>query len=505
MVFIYNALYRRKELKMKKILKDFAVFCILAIIIAGIILPRELNNLDEIWNFNFARNIANGLVPYKDFNMVQTPLVPIICGMILKIFAQEVIVMRILAIALCSIIIFLIYKILTTLKINEFISIILLFPIIYIYKDYFTIDYNYANILITLILTLVEIKYYKKENKIKDVTLGIIAGISILNKQTTGLVLVAIFVFYRLLILDKNNIKSIFISILYRAIGTVIPIIIGVAYLIYNKAFHEFVDYTILGIKTFNNFIPYIELLKDSQLYVRIISIFIPFLIIIMYVITIIKKQNNDFSKKLFIIFVYSVAEMIVVFPISTFGYLIMGMLDVYIGLIFMLNEIIKKNKLEKTKLFFTYFVKSITIFIILYLLFENGKNINNYILESSKYNKINHYKFIKCDEENIKLIDEFILKEEKNKVYILDASAAIYMIPIDRYNKNYDMFLKGNLGAEGEEGQIENLKKEENAIILIMNDKYTKNWQKPEEVRKYIINNWNKIGEISKFDIYKK
>ena len=49
---------------MKKILKDLAIFCILAIIIAGIILPRELNNLDEIWNFNFARNIANGLMPY---------------------------------------------------------------------------------------------------------------------------------------------------------------------------------------------------------------------------------------------------------------------------------------------------------------------------------------------------------------------------------------------------------------------------------------------------------
>ena len=68
---------------MKKILKDLAIFCILAIIIAGIILPRELNNLDEIWNFNFARNIANGLMPYRAFNIVKTPLLSIICGMIL--------------------------------------------------------------------------------------------------------------------------------------------------------------------------------------------------------------------------------------------------------------------------------------------------------------------------------------------------------------------------------------------------------------------------------------
>lgn len=37
------------------------------------------------------------------------------------------------------------------------------------------------------------------------------------------------------------------------------------------------------------------------------------------------------------------------------------------------------------------------------------------------------------------------------------------------------------------------------------MNDKYKRNWQTPEDVRKYIINNWNKIGEIGIFDIYIK
>ena len=90
-------------------------------------------------------------------------------------------------------------------------------------------------------------------------------------------------------------------------------------------------------------------------------------------------------------------------------------------------------------------------------------------------------------------------------KVYILDASACIYMIPIDIYNKDYDMFNKGNLGAKGEKGQIENLENEENIIVLIKNEKYARNWQNPEKVRKYIIENWSKKGEINKFDIYEK
>lgn len=50
----------------------------LFVLFLSVLLPRNLNNLDEIWNFNFARNIANGLIPYNDFNMLQTPLLSFI-------------------------------------------------------------------------------------------------------------------------------------------------------------------------------------------------------------------------------------------------------------------------------------------------------------------------------------------------------------------------------------------------------------------------------------------
>ena len=124
-----------------------------------------------------------------------------------------------------------------------------------------------------------------------------------------------------------------------------------------------------------------------------------------------------------------------------------------------------------------------------------------------SKDEFLNKYKMLGTGKKH-KKIDDFILEENRKgkNVYILDATAALYMIPIDKYNKNYDMFLKGNLGADGEEGQIENLKKEnDNTVVLIMNNSYSRNWQTPEKVRKYIIDNWTKRGEIEKFDIYEK
>ena len=66
-------------------------------------------------------------------------------------------------------------------------------------------------------------------------------------------------------------------------------------------------------------------------------------------------------------------------------------------------------------------------------------------------------------------------------------------------------MFLKGNIGKDGEAGIIEDLKNEENSIYLIKKEEYGRNWQNPEEVRKYIIENMNKVGEILYFDIYQK
>lgn len=121
---------------------------------------------------------------------------------------------------------------------------------------------------------------------------------------------------------------------------------------------------------------------------------------------------------------------------------------------------------------------------------------------------EMNNFKFSKSNiKDMIITVDNYILKQNEigKKVYILDSDACIYMIPLDKYNKNYDMFLIGNLGSKGEEGQIENLNKERDTIVLIKNDKLTRNWQTPKEVIKYVQENWNKTGEILIFDIYER
>lgn len=45
--------------------------------ILSLVFMKELT-YDEIWMYGFANNISKGMIPYKDFNIVVTPLYPLI-------------------------------------------------------------------------------------------------------------------------------------------------------------------------------------------------------------------------------------------------------------------------------------------------------------------------------------------------------------------------------------------------------------------------------------------
>ena len=327
--------------------------------------------------------------------------------------------------------------------------------------------------------------------------------------------------------------KTTFIKI----IGILIPIIFLIIYLVYNNAFYDFIDYTILGIKTFNNFIPYINLINSENIVIKLMSIFLPIFILISGINLLIKKD-----KKLYGFYFYSIASLIVIYPIADNIHFLIGITPFFILFVYLFNIFLKyilnklnninfesknklNNKLEKNnnlennkyyglnktkklkiKLFLYELLKSlITLSLIVYIIFS-CLILKDYFNNSEKNHNINHYKNIPISEgliNKINDIDDYILSQNIS-VYILDAEAAIYMISIDHYNKDFDMFLKGNLGSSGEEGQIEKIKNlERGTKILIKNEKYSLNWQTPMEVIFYIKNNLHKVGEVNIFDIY--
>ena len=483
---------------MKNLLKTnyLYIFIFIFIIIASVILCRPLNDLDEVWNYSFAKNIADGLVPYRDFNLVTTPLLPFICGLFLTIFGNELIIMRLLAIFLITFIFFISYCILKKLNINKYYIFITLFLLFLLLKNYICIDYNFAILAITLLLIYMQIN----ENK-SYFLIGFLSGLCILFKQSTGLAIAFITVFYPILFIkNKIDFKNYIKISLIKILGISVPVILLIIYLIFNNALYDFIDYTILGIKTFTNSISYVNLIKSNNIPIKLLSIFMP---IFLLILGFIKKE-----KKLLMFWLYSIASLVVIFPISDNIHFLIGFTPTIILFSYSLYILIRKVLvILQTKfnfnIFFKEFIKtSISLFLIFYLIssiYQIGINI-------PKNHNIKHYTGISISDNllnKINTIDEYI-SNEKNPVYILDAEASIYMIPIDRYYKDFNLFNKGNLGSKGEDGQIEKINKLNSGDkILIKNDNYKRNWQSPEKVISYIKNNLNKIGEISIFDIY--
>lgn len=153
---------------MLKMKKNTLLYIFILLTIFSIIIIKPINDLDEIWNYNTARAVSEGLVPYKDISMITTPLLPILTGVFLKLISNEIIVSRILAAILWAGILFTVFKIFQKLVKEENICLIFTALIGILCRDIFCIDYNVTVLFISLIILYLELKniqIIEKDNK----------------------------------------------------------------------------------------------------------------------------------------------------------------------------------------------------------------------------------------------------------------------------------------------------------------------------------------------------
>lgn len=141
---------------MKK--NDLLIVIFIFITIFSIIIVKPISDLDEIWNYNTARVISEGLIPYKDISMITTPLLPMITAVFLKIIANELIVSRIIAAILWTGILYTVYKIFGELFKEKNVELICTALIGILCRDIYCIDYNVTVLFIALIVLYQELK-----------------------------------------------------------------------------------------------------------------------------------------------------------------------------------------------------------------------------------------------------------------------------------------------------------------------------------------------------------
>jgi len=209
---------------MKKEYKHILIFLIFTIItFLYSFYIFNLNN-DEMWNYGFAHNIYQGLIPYKDFNMIIPPLFAFCIQPFFLILGDNLLTFHIFSSIITGLTILFMY--LKTGK-NAFLA----YP--FIILGYLP-SYNLFSIFLFSILILID----KCKPKQKDILLGLIASFMFLTKQTIGIAILIPCIFY-----SKNKLKTI--------ISFSIPIIVFLIYLTFNNALYQFIDYCFLGMFSF--------------------------------------------------------------------------------------------------------------------------------------------------------------------------------------------------------------------------------------------------------------
>lgn len=429
--------------------RDIIIFIITFVII--FILSVFVNHVefDEIWNYGFSFNISKGLIPYRDFNMLQTPFSLFVGSIFIKIFGDYLISVYILNSLVISFSIFLLYKIINY-------KVFLFVPLFYLYTVF---GYNCF-----CLFFLIFIIYFIYKGWDDSLWIGIIIGICFITKQTIGICLFVPYFWY-----SRNRIKSIILFM--------IPFLLLSIYLIYYDAFFQFIDYCFLGLLDFG--------VKNTN----VAGLFIIEIIVCLFLlIFLIKSGLRD--KMLF----YILAFQVMAFPLSDMYHFIIAIIPVVFYVVYRISfrYVMIFVGMVSYFIFFVSFVRNI---VSCYHVMEDNylylRNIN-----------ANFY-------GNIVSKSNIINDGLDDDVYLFVISPDSYFIKLYLGIEigKYDFLLKGNMGYNGDDKMIKDIEKKcldhkckfyvNKGIIFSPDNQFSR------DIYDYSISHYNYLEGNGYFDIY--
>lgn len=438
-----------KNLKIKKKLGIFLLIYVVCFIYSFFF--STVYN-DEIWNYGFAYNIASGLVPYRDFNLVITPLYSFLAAVFLKLFGNYLISFHLFNSIIFTTIVYIIYD-----KLN--------------YKGFILLPLVFLNCypgynMLSMLLVLLIINITDKDLKNKDSIIGLLVGLMFLTKQHIGICF-----FLPLLYYSKNKLKGL--------ISFLIPIFCLLVYLIINEAFFKFIDYCFLGLLEFGN--------SNN------ILLFLPFEIIVCIVILYKLFKSKFENKQLFYVLMYQAVTV----PIFDDYHFMIGIIPCIYYLLFICN--VERYKIK-------YFI----IISLFFFFFWNFK-----IHEFEKINfyyDVNSYLYLRNIPTYVHLneITKYIEEQSNNYDHIYFFSKNSYYVKLNakyRLDK-FDLINNGNMGYNGIERYIKEIDDYcyDNKCMFILY-KYEffvgSNSQTNFELVNYVKDNYFNVEDIDVFEIY--
>lgn len=508
--------------KIINILTQFSIFTLSLVLFLVARLATPATDLDEVWNYNTANAFAMGLIPYKQVSMITTPLLPMINSIFLKVVFNGIMTYRVLMGIVFALIVLFIYLIIKELSNKKLLSYICAFFIGTLLIKKFLLDYNYLFLLISLVIAFLEIRDIKKNENFNfnhNLCVGVLTGLAFLTKQTIGLLLIFVMILEVFMYMKKSGFDlkfNKFIKLIgVRILGMMGPITMFLIYLGVNGAFNDFINYAIKGVREFSNNVPYYRLFDSNDKVVSIISrlfiiVYIP--LFITFILESIKnKKLKDELINIYVLAFCSIPVIAIIYPISDDFHLMVASVFALIIIAYLLILVLKKiGSFIKIDIFYKKLLLIGILVVIVLISFKNVVIERNINVKENVLVPFKHYEGIYVPEYLSKRISDVTDKvraysNSGKESIIVDAETAIYDIVLNRYKKNYDMLLIGNIGENGVEKIINEIKDSHNVYYFVKNPQYALNWQLPEDIVDYIRNNLKYHETVSVFDVYYK
>ena len=365
-------------------------------------------NLDTKDYYQWARCINLGMLPYKDFNMLQTPMSAYINALFYKlgdnIFFLYVVPNTIVNFA----IIFFSIKIARLRKSDT--------------KPFFIYLWGISSMIICnalyntlgLMLWIINLYIYfdnKKERKLyKPTLIGFLTGLCFYAKQNIAAYMVAAFGVVFIINWVEEKAKKETIAKEAMALWSSFLATVGTGLLIfwYQGNLKEFFEYILFGTSGFTS-----SYTSDGLIF-KTIGCIVFCLIVVLFVWRITKESE---------ICIMCSISLFVAFPIFN---------TTHLSLSFLFLFIVMSANIDAIKPFFYFLVWEITsIQSIRFFGCPYFARIEDYALDWNKE------------------IIEYLDCKDVSKYHIIDALAGYYSVYYDRYDKYYDLFLEGNFGSK--------------------------------------------------------
>ena len=474
------ALSARRQSRLWKML----YICVAAALLCLPTFFVPLGNMDELWNYNFARCVANGLDLYTEVNILQTPLSVYLAVPFVAMFGGGLLAFRtasyVLLVCLLCLSFSLVRRVTGSVPLSVIVGVFvyaLLAPGFY---------YHYNAVSLCCLLLIIFLRWQKPLTPFWGATMGLLFGLLPLIKQSTGLALLAVCWLDCAVGIWRGHNKG-----YYRwcSCMALIPGAVFAAWLWCSGRFTAFLDYAVLGISDFSHRLTWVDFALSDPVSFLLVFVCVCLAGYIIYKFVHQKAQLESHGYFFALSFVWLLS---ITYPLADRSHYAVGVIPLLL-VFFMVMDMPAITSKQTALLYgLSTFLAALTVLM--------GLPLDG----DYQWSQTRHYEGIPIRprlEEQITGVDAYI-QASVHPVRIADAYACLYHIPLDTYYADWDMLLKGNLGTKTVE---ELLDLPDDTLLLVPKDMESVNYQSHFALLNYIKEHYICVDEVLDFEVYQK